>query len=125
MATAAHCAHPPLNDFHPTGKSERFTSEHRVLDILEALHTPLHLLRRFIIPSLRMLMDFQLVFISTHMLALHNVLAQDVCYALGMLERLAGFLRAGLEFAGSVEGVTGELARRGECGGVAWYIILK
>jgi hypothetical protein len=51
-------------------------SKHRILDLLEALNTALHLLRRRIVSSLRMFVDIQLVMfvVAAFVFSLHDVL---------------------------------------------------
>lgn len=60
--------------------------ELRILDLLEALHTTLHLLRRRIVSTLRVLVDVQLVVLSLLVLALHDVFPQDLCDGLDVLD---------------------------------------
>jgi hypothetical protein len=50
--------------------------EHRILDILKALNTALHLLRCRVVSSLGVLMNVQLVMliVATLVLSLHDVL---------------------------------------------------
>jgi hypothetical protein len=61
--------------------------ELRVLDLLEALHTTLHLLRRRVVSTLRVLVDVQLVVLTlTLVLALHHVFPQNLCDGLDVLD---------------------------------------
>jgi hypothetical protein len=65
-------------------------SKHRILDILEALNTALHLLRRRIVSAFRVLVNIQLVvlIITTLVLSLHNILSQNLGDGLYVLDRI-------------------------------------
>lgn len=72
--------------------------ELRILDLLEALDAPLHLLRRLIIAPLRVLVDVQFVMLAfARVLALHDVLAQNLGDGLHVLDRIVLLRRARLE----------------------------
>jgi hypothetical protein len=89
--------------------------ELRILDLLEALHAALHLLRSRIVSALRVLMDVQLVMLSLALvLALHDILPQNLCDGLNMLDGVVGFLCAGLEIPGKVVGVAREFSGSSE-----------
>jgi hypothetical protein len=89
--------------------------ELRILDLLEALHAPLHLLRSRIISALRVLVDVQLVVLPLALvLALHHVFSQDLCDGLNVLDGVVGFLCAGLEIPGEVIGVAREFSGSSE-----------
>jgi hypothetical protein len=62
--------------------------EHRILDLLEALDTALHLLCRRVVSPLRVLMNVQLVMLilTALMLSLHHVLPQDLGDRLHVLD---------------------------------------
>jgi len=94
--------------------------EHRVLNLLEALDTALHLLGRRIVTALRVLVDVQLVVfvITALVLALHHILSQDFCDRLHVLDRIVDLFGAGLEGLRDVVGVAREFAGGCEC----WYV---
>jgi hypothetical protein len=65
-------------------------SKHRILDLLEALNTTLHLFRSRVISPLRMLVDIQLVMlvVAALVLSLHDVLPEDLGDGLYVLDRI-------------------------------------
>jgi hypothetical protein len=65
-------------------------SKHRILDILETLNTALHLLRRRIVSTFRVLVNIQLVvlIITALVLSLHNILPQNLGDGLYVLDRI-------------------------------------
>lgn len=65
-----------------------FHLKHRILDLLEALDTALHFLRRRIVSPLSMLMDVQFVAFAflAIVLSLHDILPQDLGDGLHMLD---------------------------------------
>lgn len=73
--------------------------EHRILNLLEALDTALHLLRRRIVATLRVLMDIQLVVlvVAALVLSLHHILPQDLGDGLHVLDGIVNLFGAGLE----------------------------
>ena len=67
-----------------------FNLEHRILNLLKALDTALHLLRRRIVATLSMLVNIQLVVlvVAALVLSLHHILPQDLCDRLHVLDRI-------------------------------------
>jgi hypothetical protein len=82
----------PVGILHLTSicKSATVHSKHRILDILEALNTALHLLRRRIVSAFRVLVNIQLVvlIITALVLSLHNILSQNLGDGLYVLDRI-------------------------------------
>jgi len=77
--------------FHKHDASQPACLELRILDLLEALHATLHLLRRRIVSTLRVLVDIQLVVLSFALVrALHHVFSQDLGDGLYMLDGVVG-----------------------------------
>jgi hypothetical protein len=99
----SYILHPSANLQFPSSlsfpKPATMHLEHRILDILEALDTALHLLRRGIISPLRVFVDVQLVMlvVATLVLSLHDVLTQDLGHGLYVLDRIVDLFGAGLE----------------------------
>lgn len=74
-----------------------FPLELRILDLLETLHAALHLLRRHVVSPLSVLVDVQLVVLAVALvLALHDVLSQDLGDGLDVLDRIVLLLGSGL-----------------------------
>lgn len=74
-----------------------FPLELRILDLLETLHAALHLLRRHVVSPLSVLVDVQLVVLAVALvLALHDVLSQDLGDGLDVLDGIVLLLGSGL-----------------------------
>ena len=76
-----------------------FNLEHRILNLLKALHTALHLLRCCIVAALRVLVDIQLIVfvVAAFVLSLHHILPQDFGDRLHVLDGIVDLFGAGLE----------------------------
>lgn len=75
--------HEPFKPFLPS------SLELRTLDLLEALHASLHLLRSRIVSPLGVLVDVQLVVLALAcVLSLYHILPQDLRDRLYMLDRI-------------------------------------
>lgn len=66
-------------------------SKYRILNLLEALPRSLQITRGIIVQPLRMLVNIQLPLVPAHILPLHYVLPQYLCYALRMFNSLGCF----------------------------------
>lgn len=74
-----------------------FPLELRILDLLETFHAALHLLRRHVVSTLSVLVDVQLVVLAVALvLALHDVLSQDLGDGLDVLDGIVLLLGSGL-----------------------------